>query len=398
MKKQYVDFAIVIIFLCFIFIFSGWSLVKSDETISELENRKLAMKPDITLSSLVSGNIFTEYTKYYNDQFPVREFWVESNAALEKHLLKQHVVRGVYIHDDGYLISPVKYDNARNRLHNISKKIDQFTNDLKKSGIPVYFALVPNKTVIMENKLPSYVESHANEYSNILLNSFKETKTIDLRETIKSNFNKDSYFFTDHHWTIHAAFDAYQRILQFIADDHPDVGNPLVKSQFKWITSEQPFYGSEARKITKSYVKKPDYVTIAEYKGVEEKIKICYRAKCDREFNDLDFLNNEMTYTNRYGVYLSGDQPEIVITNPNKEKGLNLLIFKDSYANPTIQFFARNFHVTRVIDLRHFSTMKIDYAKQSINNYIQNRDIDIILFIHNINSIFTPDFVNFQNI
>lgn len=87
-----------------------------------------------------------------------------------------------------------------------------------------------------------------------------------------------------------------------------------------------------------------------------------------------------------------------IIRNFQNKNGLKLLILKDSYANPMFQFIANHFSETRIIDLQYFKNMKIDYSKGSVQEYVRAHDIDVVLYIYNINSIFDKAFINFNNI
>ncbi|MFK4998733.1 DHHW family protein [Bacillus sp. N9] len=72
-------------------------------------------------------------------------------------------------------------------------------------------------------------------------------------------------------------------------------------------------------------------------------------------------------YTNRYITYFDGDVPEGIIKNPNVKGNIKVLILKDSYANAMVQFIARSFSETRVMDLRHNKDLDIkDYIEKII--------------------------------
>jgi hypothetical protein len=94
-------------------------------------------------------------------------------------------------------------------------------------------------------------------------------------------------------------------------------------------------------------------------------------------------------YANRYQAYLGGSQPEVTIKNPNKPNGRKLLILKDSYAHPMVQFLARHFKEIRMLDLRH--------TDKDVYHYIKRHDIDTVLFIHNIETVMqNPKVVQFH--
>ena len=62
--------------------FGLWSALDKDPTMSVSENRKLAEKPKLTLSSLFDGSYQTNYETYYADTFPLRESFMSLNRKL----------------------------------------------------------------------------------------------------------------------------------------------------------------------------------------------------------------------------------------------------------------------------------------------------------------------------
>lgn len=80
MKKTY------IILLCLTFalvLFVGiWSLVDVDATFSEMENKKLAEKPEFTFAALLDGSYIPAIESYYTETFPGRETLLKANRAV----------------------------------------------------------------------------------------------------------------------------------------------------------------------------------------------------------------------------------------------------------------------------------------------------------------------------
>lgn len=389
MRYKLRDLFLAGFFLVFILSFSGWAWIKDDQITSELEGRNLAAEPVKDIDEIVSGEYFKKYDDYFNDQFPNRDMWIERNAFVERFVLNKNVIRDVYIHDDGYLISPVAPANSSQSVKTVNQKINHFAQELNQVNIDTYFALVPNKSTIMEYKLPDYIDSHANELTDQLLAGFSnEVTAMDFREEIKPHLEEENmYFFTDHHWKPKASFYAYEKVIETISMKHSEAGKPLDINDFKWEEHRAPFYGSEARKVTSLNVKKVDTVTIVKPKVETKPLTVCYGGACDKGFYDMKILESPDLYMNRYRAYFSGDVPEGVIKNPNVENGLKVLILKDSYANAMIQFVSQNFEETRFLDLRKHKNL-------DVKAYAVDHDIDMVLFIHNINSIVTtPQFI-----
>ena len=58
------------------------SLVDQDPTESKVENRRLAAKPEFSLSALLDGSYFSQLETYYSDTFPGRETLLKLNQKL----------------------------------------------------------------------------------------------------------------------------------------------------------------------------------------------------------------------------------------------------------------------------------------------------------------------------
>lgn len=96
---------IIMVAVFCIMLFSG-SLaitVLPDQKYSDLENRQLQQKPKFTKKNFTKGTFQTEYENYLNDQFPLRDRWVDAAVALQTKLGKKDI-NGVYIGKKGYLL------------------------------------------------------------------------------------------------------------------------------------------------------------------------------------------------------------------------------------------------------------------------------------------------------
>jgi hypothetical protein len=386
------NYIITGVFLLVIAFFSVWTWYKGDLKTSVIENRALAQRPDATVNSIISGTYTKRFETYFDDQFPSREKFIELNSQVKKNLLRQHVVRGVFVHPDGYLLSAVP-NETDGKAKEIANRINLFAAQNAKIGVKTYFALVPNKPTMMENKFPSYFPSYGIKDTNQLLKHVDaNAHPLNLLNAVKKHSNeKNLYAYTDHHWKAKAAFYAYQSTITEMAKNNPEIGKPYKYNDFSWNEKGKPFYGSDARTTTKAYVKKYDTITVATPKFDEKPLNVCYDGKCNRGLYSNYYLTMNELYTNRYLTYIGGDHPETIIYNPNKTSGKKLLIIKDSYANATIQFFARNFKETRVLDLRKYTGMPIE-------TYIKKNKIDVVLIVDNVNSIYvTPSLTNYDH-
>ena len=64
------NLAVVCLSAAFLLGFLIWGLCKPDDAVSVSERRKLAQKPELTLSSVLRGEFMTKFETYTLDQFP----------------------------------------------------------------------------------------------------------------------------------------------------------------------------------------------------------------------------------------------------------------------------------------------------------------------------------------
>ena len=76
------NLAVVCLSAAFLLGFLIWGLCKPDDAVSVSERRKLAQKPELTLSSVLRGEFMTKFETYTLDQFPLRDSFRRLKAAV----------------------------------------------------------------------------------------------------------------------------------------------------------------------------------------------------------------------------------------------------------------------------------------------------------------------------
>ena len=82
MKKLYT--ILLVLLLSVVMLVGVISLVDKGATESEMENRRLASKPEFSWSALWDGSYISELETYYSDTFPGREMLLKANKVLNK--------------------------------------------------------------------------------------------------------------------------------------------------------------------------------------------------------------------------------------------------------------------------------------------------------------------------
>ena len=391
MKKANMQGIILIsVFLLTIFGFFFSKLVTPSNAQSIIENRKLTQRPDLTTKNFLVGDYSKRFEQYYNDQFPMRDSFIEANAVINKDVLKQNVVKDVYVAKNGYLLSQVPAVTKEN-AKKIAGKINDFVSNMAKRNVTVFTALMPNKSTMMESEFPSYFPSYGQKDMDLIYKNLnKSAHPIDSRNTLKKHMNENyMFFYTDHHWEAKAAFYAYQNVMNYIIKTEKSKDHVNNYNDYSWNIEGKPFYGSDARKTTSANAKNADQILVAKLKGQYKPFIVKTGTRTLSGLYNKYYLNLPDKYTNRYLAYMGGDYPEIKITNPNMPHGKNVLVIKDSYANAFVQFLVPHYKETHILDLRH-------YNKMSVEQYVVKNKIDQVILLNNINSlVVTPALTNF---
>ncbi|MBO7276088.1 MAG: hypothetical protein J6V15_06945, partial [Clostridia bacterium] len=218
MTKKY-SIIITVLFCLFIFGFGIAQFVVPDRDFSQQENRFLAQLPkleigDLKLGLLKSGNFFNgkfmeEFEDYITDQFPLRDGWIKLKAFCERAIGKKEN-NGVYLGTDGNTLFPQYTTPSR---EDFDKKVGYVNKLGANVDVPVYFALIPDKSYVWANLLPKNAPLVDNGTALKIAASLcsKDVNWIDLSQA----FSGDQVFYrTDHHWSTIGAYQGYTALMQ----------------------------------------------------------------------------------------------------------------------------------------------------------------------------------------
>lgn len=370
----------------FAFLIGGAYLTLTSEKreVSDMENRKLAGPPvELSVENVMSGAYMKSVEAYVTDHVVSRDSWISLHAFLSKDLFLQTVKNGIYVSADGTMESPMKQTVDTDTLLD---DLSTFTEAMQASGVDVYFGLAPNKASMVDvgPNMPDYMGNEAPRIFKGVrdaLASVDGLTVMDYRKPLNTaDTLSDVFYKTDYHWNINGAYLAYAQTVNQIADDHPDVGAPLKLGELRTKTHERPYYGSYARSTTLQYVKDGDTFEWMEPKAGYTPNTICYNRadNCNGNLINQKPLKSEETYTEMYSLFLHRNWPIITMDQETPKNDTRTLILKDSYANPMLTLLPEHFGHLSVIDIRHFD-------ESSIETYVKQNDIDVVLFIHNVN-------------
>jgi hypothetical protein len=318
-----------------------------DKRISELENRSLTTKKDISFN-VFDGSFQDSLDSFMSDQFPLRDELVYLQTGMY-YISGQREIKGAYICDDGRLIQYVtNQDINTNALISYADKI----NRIAKTDT-VYVMYVPSACAVLTNRLPFGAPTY--DYSGLyesLKTHLENAKVIDLKETLS---DENCYFKTDHHWNANGAYKAYEAFCNAKGE------KPRTIESFGIKTVSSDFKGTLYSKIPIS--KQTDEIiipSVPDLKVTADGVPI--------DFYELSSLETK----DKYNVFQGGNHGITEIENENGN-GKTLLILKDSFANSFVPFIVNDYSKIIMLDER--------YTFISLEDYIEKLAPDEILVL-----------------
>lgn len=362
--KKYPTF---FVFSILVSLFTVIDIINSPNEFSELENRKLSQMPILSLKSYIDTSFSSDYEKYINDQFFLRDNWIDLKSRIE-YLLGKRENNDIIFGKENYLFKKFTTFNDEMLKNNLNSIIT-FTNNYNKE---VDFFIIPNSYAIYDELTPRYLPlvdqlSLINSINSYLsLKSNDHINTINVAEELLKNKDDYIYYKTDHHWTSYGAYLAYLAYMDYLGLEIVDINN------LEKITINN-FLGTYYNR-SKYFKADSDFITYYNILGLHIEID----GKEQLSLMDLDKFKG----SDKYSAFLWGNNGLTKVINENiseERKGSSILIFKDSYANSFIQFLSYNYEIIDIIDLRYF--------KESIRNFMKDKDYNEILIMYSFNNL-----------
>ncbi|MBQ8027796.1 MAG: hypothetical protein IJ262_00140 [Clostridia bacterium] len=353
-------FSLIIVSVSLFFVFS------SDKEMSESENRVLAQRPALTFSSLADGSFMTDFESWLADQFPLREKIIQLKTEADR-LVGIKEENGVYIGKNGFLFEKQSSYNSE-KMNGVFSTLNSFSK--KNKSIKTAFVLSPNSSALLSQYLPSFV---AEESQKSQLKAAEEAiskgkiQFIDCYSVFEKQEDKEKLFYkTDHHWTSHAALEAFRALMKNWKID-------ISKTKFEFQTVSSSFQGTLA--------------SSSQVRDISDSVEICfpsepkvssvlyYEAQGTKTASYFD--KSKLENKNHYEVFMGGNFDKIIISTSAETENA-LLILKDSYANCMIPMFAPFFSKIVVVDPR--------YCSDKLSEIMKDYDFSHMAFIYNLNT------------
>ena len=276
------------------------------------EKRDLASLPQLYKDDgSFNIDLLSEFGDYFADNFALRQNYVTADHIIFSSILGSSVNDEVLIGKDGWLFYHGTLNDYLGESAFTEREVYIITHNLKliqnyaaDTGAEFLFVIAPNKNSLYGNYMPdNYIKSKSNNAEAVLQNlSENGVNTINLY-TVFNSQSEELYLKRDTHWNNKGAFLVYNAVTEYLGFEN--------NQNFEWI-GKNDYRGD----LDEMYF--PAYATyeMQYYKNTED---------------NYTFVNDAE----------DGMSPFIEAYNPN---GIDtLFMFRDSFGESLIPFFAENF-------------------------------------------------------
>ncbi len=325
----------------------------ADQILFAEDAKKYYNRVESDITYYVLNNIYTAYPERYFEYNDIlvfsSEYLLFSPKELTDSLKADFNMRIASIN-----AVSAKYDDIEFYSYYIEKDTDMNFETKEKTGAYEYIESIINK----EN-------CHIAKYS---IDSFDEFS--------------QKFFKTDHHWNHIGAYDAYLQIADFLELDNIISKGPEYLVGTEMTGSKTAFAKNTEAWKDSVYAYKFDFPAMT---IIENGTSV--HDYGHQNLTSEEFLSKDETIT--YASYYGNDSGEIIFDTKQPSQD-NILIIGESYDNAILKLLAAHFNKTISIDLRnyeHYMGKKFDFA-----SYIEQNDIDKVLFIGNIDYFINEKF------
>lgn len=196
------------------------------------ENRSLAKKPVININSL--DGYPSQYSDYYNDEFPFRDVLLESYAYIKTRCFDESPIpEKVIIGKDKWLYNIGDELGSCNGTKKMSDStLNAFLNELKRReeylkqrNCSMYIFIAPVKLVVYPEYMKRGIETHGEQTEGEQLVEYIKkhsdihiTYLLSTLQKAKSPDKPRLYYKADTHWSDYGAFVGYKEMMRQLSD------------------------------------------------------------------------------------------------------------------------------------------------------------------------------------
>lgn len=335
--------------------FSAWSWCKPNDAYSDSERRNLALMPQINLNTLENGGFSSDFEKYAQDQFPLRDAFRRLKALFSYHVLGKADNNGIYL-KDGYL-SKIEYPIQEKMLDYAATKFQYINEQYLDATNKVYFSIIPDKNYVLAEQ-NGYLSMDYPAFINQMVSKVPDMNYIDITKQLSLT----DFYQTDTHWK---------------QDQIVDIANQLTRAM-----GSKPYTDYVVNKATDSFCGvycgqsalkvKTESISYLTSDGINNAIVTSYNS--GKAEPGVVYDLQKATSKDPYDIFLSGANALLTIDNNQVKNGKQLIIFRDSFGSALMPLLIDSYERITVVDIRYI-------IPKYLGNFINFTNQDV-LFIY----------------
>lgn len=353
------------LFFVVIFGFGIVNLLWPKRTELVLENRRAAAFPAFSVASLLNGSWQSGFSTWMQDQFALRDSWVNLQRATDEIAFQKVEEGGVLLGSDGWMFTK-QFTISDSTTQQLQKNVTALQEFAAAHPGKVTFLLAPSAAVIYPEALPPgapMIDENA-MLDDIFAAVSPDATVLDLRSDFTAAKDEYLYFKTDHHWTPNGAYHAYRAFCEA-------KGLTPYDRQTRASETVEDFQGTHYS-ATRRWNVQNDSITYFP----EEALMTIYQVNGELQYQPQtteNLINTDKFATrDKYAAFLDGNNGYSVIEGRGTG---SILVVKDSYANSFVPYLLDNYEKIGVIDFRNF--------KYGLDATIEQEGYEDVLILYN---------------
>lgn len=381
---------VVVCFLAFLFLMLGISVFKDKDTYSYYENRSLAVMPDLSADTLLSGTWGSGTEKYLSDHAAGRTSFLKADTFINCNVLRQPLVNEVVVTDDCLL---PEITDAMESTDSIPQDTQAITANLQSVSTLVsgyggsyYYVAVPCQYVFHQDDYPWYMNNRA-AYTQQSIAALKtslaqaDVNFIDMGEVF-AQYGWADYLTSsvDNHYSIYGAYLTYREIMDRI---NADTGLGLTVLEDGDYTIQQlpnRYLGSRVRKLLGLW-KSDEKLSI-----LLPNLEIPFTRWDDGTESASSVYSLPQTQQEDvlYTLYMGGDCASTKIDTGRSDLP-SLLVYGDSFTNAAECILYYGFGTMYSLDMRYYKDM-------SLGQFIDEYQPDVVVCIRDYEALLSTEY------
>ncbi|NLJ95567.1 MAG: hypothetical protein GX321_00310 [Clostridiales bacterium] len=355
MNKKLKNYIMAVAFICIIYGLMFINLLIPDADVSYAERRRLRQIPTYSMDSLIRGDYFSAYEKYFLDQFAFRDEFRRLNTFIRLKLFNQKDNNDNYVIEGN--ISKIEYPLNEKAIVNAANKINEVYEKYLQ-GSNVNYTIIPDKNYYLATE-HGYLAMDYEKLIKLMNDNIKDIKYIDIFPLLEL----EDYYKTDIHWKQERLEDVADFLLLNMGNDISPKVEYSIKALYPFYGS---YYGQAAMRLEADTLV---YLT----NEIIDKVRVYDHI--DKTYSNV-YMEDKFATIDSYDLFLSGAKSIITLDNPMASTNKELIIFRDSFGSSIAPLMIKNYAKITLIDLRYLST-------DLLGNYMDFSKEQDVLFLYN---------------